>query len=211
MNNYASRPQNQPGRVKKHRATKQLRFNEQGDILCTYCVKYKPKEDYLDCNLSHKHYICGECEREHRKKKLGNINRLIDNVYGHQKASDKILYTWDQLCDWLHKETNFVALYQDWKVYSFEKEYTPTVIRIDASKPFSLDNLRVTTAAHAREYCTHKRERKVIQMDDDGKEIANFSNARVAAQFLNYKCYSNIHEACKGTKKRVAGYRWKYA
>lgn len=211
LNIYASRPQNQPGQVKKHKVTGQPRYNDQGEILCTYCVTYKPKEAYLTCNLRKKHYKCMECEHAYRVSKVGDINRLIDNIYNHQSESGTVLYTWDQLSDWLMKKTNFMEVYKYWKTFEFEKMYTPAVLRIDASKPYSLDNLRVTTSKNARKSIVQKRERRVIQLDDNGKELATYPNARVAAQILNLKNYSRIHEACKRTKGRSAGYFWKYA
>lgn len=179
--------------------------------LCTYCVTYKSSSEFLKTNLSRKFYKCSQCEYQYRKDRLGNINRLIDNIYGHQKEKvGQLAYTIDELSEWL-ATTNFFELHRTWVVYKFDKAYTPTVLRIDPKKPYALDNLRATTATLARLTCSHLRDRKVIQMNDEGNELAIFNNARVAAQFLNYKYYSNIHEACKGSKRKAAGYRWRYA
>jgi hypothetical protein len=211
LERYSCRPQNQPGQVRAHKVTKQPRFNDKNEILCTYCVTYKHKEDFLSCNLDRKYYICVRCEYKRRKRNVGDVNRLIDNIFNHQKKSGEVLYTWDQFCDWLMKKTNFMVVYQTWKSFRFEKWYTPTVLRLDASKPFSLDNLRVTTAKSARELNVRKRERRVIQMDVEGKDLATYPNARVAAELLNYKNYPKIHESCKGLRKSAAGFKWRYA
>jgi hypothetical protein len=208
---YKSRPQNQFGQIKKHRTTKQPRFNELGEILCTYCIVYKPKTDFLLVNLKRRYYRCMKCEHEYRKSRLGNVNRLIDSIYGHQKEkTGQLSYTIDELSEWL-ATTSFFELHRNWVLYHFSKKFTPTVLRINPKKPYTLNNLKVSIASHARTTSSQMRERKVIQLDDDENEIAIFSNARVAAQFLKYKCYSNIHEVCKGRKLRAAGFKWKYA
>lgn len=209
---YKSRPQNQFGQIKKHRITRQSRYDENGNILCTYCITYKPKKDFLLTNLKRHFYRCYVCDYQHRKERVGNINRLIDNIYGHQKEKlgKQPCYTVEQFSAWL-ATTNFFELHRTWIVFNLEKDYVPAVLRINPKKPYALDNLRVTTARLARLTCSHMRDRKIIQLDLDGNELAQFNNARVAAQFLGYKYYSNIHEVCKGTKGTAAGFKWRYA
>lgn len=211
MNDYKSRPQNQFGQIKKHRITGQPRFNSLNEILCTYCITYKQQSDYLAKNLIRKFYICYSCECLHRKERTKNINRLIGNIYNHQKARQDVLpYTFEMFSEWL-QTTNFFDVYRSWVIHEFKKCYTPSVIRINSKNPYSLDNLRVTTTNLTRLACSHTRNRIVVQLDDSGKEIAKFTNARVAAKFLGYKTYSNIHSVCKGKKRKTAfGFKWKY-
>jgi len=193
--------------MRRHRETKQSRYNENGEILCTYCLKYKSKENYFPANLRNRHYKCIECVYVYRNK---NINHLISKIYGHQKAKDKVCYTWDEFAIWLANHTRFIELFKVWVALNFDKTLTPAVMRIDCEEPYSLDNLKVTTASVGRQTCSRKRERCVIQLDKNKTEIARYPNARVAAQILDYKNYSNIHAACKGSKKTAAGFKWRY-
>jgi hypothetical protein len=194
----------------KHRSTKQQRYNEKNEILCTYCTTYKEKEEFLESNLEKHFYKCKLCETKYRKERIGDINRIIDNIYGHQRSNCEVLYSWEQFSQWLIKKTNFLNLYLFWKSVNYDKNFVPAVLRINSSKPYSLDNLKVTTAKFARTLCSKKREKKVIQLDKQGKKIATFCNAKVASEFINYKFFSNIHLVCKGQKKSAGGFMWKY-
>jgi len=101
-------------------------------------------------------------------------------------------------------------IYKIWIESDLNKKLTPTIIRKDSKKPFELNNLKVTTSYMGIINSGKTRQKKVIQFDLNNKEIARFQNARIAAQMLNYKYYSNIHEVCKGKKKTAAGFKWKY-
>lgn len=193
----------------KYRTTKQIRIDKCGNILCTYCMKYKPKKEFLQTNLNRHFYKCILCNYEYRKK---NVNSLICNIYTHQKYRIKgeLPYTVNEFSKWL-ATTNFFDLYRSWVAFGYIKDNIPTVLRIDTKKPYALDNLRVTIAKLARLTFSHMRDRKVIQMDFQNNELATFSNARVAASFLGVKCYSNIHEVCRGRRKTAMGFYWKYA
>lgn len=206
---YKLRPQNQPGSIRNHRTTKQKRFDEQGNILCTYCTTYKPLEAYYESCLKKKRYRCLECVKKSRKDRIGSINRLVGNIYGHQKAKQQLSYTIEEFSKWL-TTTKFFKLHKAWVACGFNKEYVPAVIRIDSKKPYSLDNLKVTTYKLTRYSCSRK-SKKIIQLDLEGKELAVFSNANVAAQFIKYSQSGKIHEVCRGTKKTAGGFKWRYA
>jgi hypothetical protein len=209
---YSKRPQNLSGRIMKHRKTGLPRF-QGNQILCTYCSLYKEQKDFTFSNLNHKHYVCKECSKKYRSNRKGNINRLIDNIFAHQQFSKSkldVLYTWEEFSSWVLQQKKFLTLYKIWIESEFDRNVTPSVIRIDSKKPFTLDNLKITTSRLAQLNSSHSRNRCVAQLDENKNEITRYPNAKIAASLLNYKYYSNIHEACKGKKKRVAGFHWKY-
>lgn len=182
-------------------------------VLCTKCKKYKEKECFNKSCLQNKHYICKECITKYRNTRKANVNRLIDNAYFHQvhsKFKADVLYTWIEFSSWLLNQSEFNKLYQIWIESDCNKDLTPTIIRLDSAKTYSLDNLTITTSRKARLSNVKKRSRTVVQMDKDGKMIAIFQNARVAAKMLNIKLYQNIHNTCTGQRKTCHGFKWKY-
>jgi len=210
-NFYLSRPQNQKGRLMPHRKTKLPRYDKSQNLLCSRCSKYKPLKKFNKSNVEHKQYICNDCLIEYRKIRKPNINRLIDNIYSHQiHSKSEVCYTWDEFCKWVLSNKEFMNIYKIWIESDLNKKLTPTIIRKDSKKPFELNNLKVTTSYMGIINSGKTRQKKVIQFDLNNKEIARFQNARIAAQMLNYKYYSNIHEVCKGKKKTAAGFKWKY-
>lgn len=182
-------------------------------VLCTKCKKYKEKDEFYESCLQKKHYNCKNCLNEYREIRRSNVNRLIDNMYCHQlhsKSKVEVLYTWNELSSWLLNQSEFNKLHQIWVESSCNKDLTPAVIRIDSTKAFSLDNLVITTSKKARLINVNKRNRAVVQMDQNENEIATFPNARVAAKILNITIYQNIHGACAGRRKTCHGFKWKY-
>jgi hypothetical protein len=187
--------------------------HKNGKILCSRCDTYRLQRSYCVSNLKNKHYICSTCLKAYRKSRLGNINRLIDNIYYHQihaKNKPEVKYTWEQFSKWLLSNKDFMVRFNTWTHFDNDKQLIPAVMRKNANESFNFDNLLITTARNAREINNSKRQRPVVQMTEDYVQVAEFPNARVAAKILNVKCYADIHECCKGRRHFCKGYRWKY-
>lgn len=181
-------------------------------ILCSHCHTYKSKEKFNPSCIDHKHYVCADCLRNYRKKRVSNINRLIDNMYYHQiNSKSDVLYSWEQFSTWLLQQSSFISLYELWIDSKLNKKFTPSVVRKDSKKPFSINNLKITTSCMSKLNSSRTRARCVIQMDENNQQLAKYPNSRIAAEMLNYKHYVNIHSVCNNIKKHAAGFKWKYA
>ena len=178
---------------------------------CGRCKRYKNKTEFNISALNNKFYVCKECLVKYRSKMKANINRLINNIYFHQVHTNiSVEYTWDQLSSWLVQQDSFLNLYKRWVSLDCDKKITPAVIRINPNDVYKFNNLKFVTAEEARNINTRKRARPIVQMDVNGKEIARYPNARVAAMMLNLKRYQCIHAVCKGNRKTSLGFKWKY-
>jgi hypothetical protein len=51
---------------------------------------------------------------------------------------------------------------------------------------------------------------KPVQQIKDGIVVAEYPNAAVAADSLNFKSFCNIYSCCSNARKKAAGYNWKY-
>lgn len=95
--------------------------------------------------------FCNKCERErqivHSRTKKG----LIKNIFSHQKSSSKRRnhqlpnYSINELRDWALKSNYFNQLYNDWVLSGYLKSLVPSFDRLDDNKPYSLDNIQITT------------------------------------------------------------------
>lgn len=189
------------------------RINSKGQILCSMCGRFKDKNEFLSNNLKKYRYACQTCLIKYRKDLKPRINRIIDNIYTHQKHSRykvPVLYTWEELSEWVMNNKKFMKLYQEWLAFNMCKSFMPSIIRIDSKKPYSLNNLKVLTARKALLLNTQKRQRPVVQITKEGVELARYPNAKVAAEIIGIKNFSNIHMVCKGVRKTAKGYIWKY-
>lgn len=187
------------------------RIRSDGKIYCSKCCKYRSKEDYNKGVAKRGRYVCKICLRKYRLDYKANINRVLINIYGHQKHTKyPVEYTWEEFSEWATSNRDFMDGYRLWLDMECHKSLIPAVIRIDCTKPFSLNNLKACTAKEARNINIQKRQRGVTQYSLDGVELSKYPNARIAAKIVGITNYSNIHLVCKGQRPYAKGYVWKY-
>jgi len=71
------------------------------------------------------------------------------------------------------------------------------------------ENLEWCDPMYNNNYGTHKKARKVVQMDMQSNIITEYPSTREAARVLGLNPHS-IANVCRGLKKQTGGYRWKY-
>ena len=59
--------------------------------------------------------------------------------------------------------------------------------------------------------CKGKGTKAVVMISLDGEELETFESVEKAAKAVGLKSPSNISSCCKGKKKKIGGYKWKYA
>ena len=108
-----------------------------GKIFCTKCKQYKLPKSFNESCLKKRHYICKSCAKKYRKSRKQNINRIIDNIFAHQKYSKSkvdVKYTWEELSEWLLLNSDFLLRYQEWIKSKCNSDLMPTVIRKKENK-----------------------------------------------------------------------------
>ena len=110
---------------------------------------------------------CKKCISELRKKTHHSKQGLIQIMYSkqlyrqHLRFNLKLDYSLEDLRNWAFKQDNFDLLFQNWERSSFKKDEVPSCDRIDATKPYSLDNLQLLTWEQNFEKSHQERQRPV--------------------------------------------------
>ena len=117
----------------------------------------------------------------------------------------------------MSKQPNTEQLWQDYQDSNHARDYAPSIDRLEDSKPYTLDNIRLTTwydnNTKARQH--HKEgilaagvpKRAVIAQFPDGS-IQEFISAAEAGRQTNTE-KNNIGRACR-TGIRANGIYWSY-
>ena len=103
--------------------------------------------------------VCLECLREMEHAGKGLCSRcfwrtkenLASKIYAKQRASSRRRnhpypnYNLKEFKIWFYSQPNLNMLYSNYKDSVFDKNLVPSVDRKEDSKPYSLDNIQLTT------------------------------------------------------------------
>jgi len=192
---------------------------------CTKCLKTKSIEKFRKRKASNDGLspICKYCanlrDENYRRSKDG----LITKIYNHQRDNCKArkynppTYTKQELKDWLFSQELFHELFKKWEQKNFESRYTPSIDRKDDYKSYTIENIKITTWNNNRK--KHHNDRKnginnkvskaVMQYSMDNMKIKEYHSAREAERQTEID-NGRIGECCKGSRKSIGGYKWKY-
>lgn len=143
----------------------------------------------------------------YEKTERGWIGRVIA---GQRSSSKKRKhqppnYTWIELLKWAKEQSNYIELHNNWKNSGYNRWFRPSCDRISDNKPYTLDNLTLTTW----QINSDKKKRSIIQYTNDGYFIKRWESATIAAYTLNIS-RSSIGDCCAGRIKTSARYIWQY-
>ena len=170
--------------------------------------------------------ICKSCVAERNKEYWRTPKGRISQIFATQVTNSKQRkhpspkYTRKTLTDWAY-QNGLCVLHRQWKDSGYLKEYVPSVDRIDPTKEYSLDNIRLVTwkennekAYEDRKTCRHitKQNRRIRQLDMAGKLISTFDSISSASRLTGITRI-NINDVCrkKAHCKSAGGYIWEYA
>ena len=94
---------------------------------------------------------CKQCEAEDSTKRQRTKFGIFARLYSHQceasrkRGHEKPQYTWNELRSNFIDTPLFNKIYDEWVKSNFLKEKAPSFDRIDNSKGYSFDNIRLTT------------------------------------------------------------------
>jgi hypothetical protein len=174
-----------------------------------------------------KDYMVGYRQRNKR-----TVDGWVTKVYGRMRLSSKERdmalpsFTKEELKKW-STEQGLEKLLYNWIEKNCPKNLTPSVDRIDDYRPYSIDNIKLTTWEE-----NNKRGRGSIKVKDlvhsklgniakemfskpvakstrEGKVLAIYPSAREAAR-QNDTDSGSIAKVCRGEKITHHNYKWSY-
>lgn len=197
---------------------------------CRHCGVEKKLEEFRHRNANEKHCfyyeaICKDCDRARVTNFQRTAKGIVSKIYARQRNSSvqrghpMPSYSLDELRAWVHGQEIFWKLHEQWVAGGFAKKLTPSLDRIDNSKPYELSNLRIVTwkENHAKysedvknhTNCSNTRFRPVIQLDLNGKILNEYPSGALAARATNART-SGIMAAAQGISDTSKGFRWVY-
>ncbi len=156
---------------------------------------------------------------KYKRSKKGQVTKIYSNQKtcsikrGHELPS----YTKEELRDWLYSQKEFHEIYNTWVESNYDRNLAPSVDRDDDYKPYSFDNIEITTWGEnakksykeAKSGKNGKRNKIVQQFTLDGEFIAEYvSSMEAERQTGNY--HSHITNNCKGKHNHIGGFIWKF-
>lgn len=169
--------------------------------------------------------VCKPCVSERNKEYWRTPKGRISSIFATQVSSSKqrkhVLpkYTREELLEWAY-QNNLLTLHQQWEKSGYLKDYVPSIDRLDPTKEYSLDNIRLVTwkennekAYEDRKTCRHitKQNRRIRQLDMTGKLLSTFNSISSASRLTGITRI-NINDVCrkKAHCKSAGGYIWEY-
>lgn len=188
---------------------------------CNECKTVKVITEF-----SAKASYCKPCVRVRVKRYGRTPYGRITAIYNAQKSSSITRghplpeYTKEQLYLWAI-DNGLLTLIDSWESSNYDKNYTPSVDRLNSYLPYTLSNIRLTTwkdnnykAYEDRKACiyTTSQNRRIEQLSLDGRHIAFYSSISNASRLTGIT-RTNINAMCKGKHhvKTVGGFIWRYA
>ena len=189
---------------------------------CTKCKKEKSSSEFYkrkDRTIKSVSSSCKECIKERTSATAKTLNGVISGIYSHQKQSKEFkipTYTKTEFESWCLNNKTFTRLYDLWVAAGYIKDKKPTIDRLDNSKGYSFDNIRVVTwfENRNREYKdmqlgTSNKCKGVMKYTVNNVFIEKYGSIKIAAKSNNMTA-EYISECCRGKRKIYKGFIWRF-
>lgn len=168
-----------------------------------------------------------EYNKIYRKTHKGEFKNWLTKTYGRMKRDNRnkfnleLPFTKQEFSEWVLSK-KIIELLNNYKNNNFDKNFNPSIDRIDDYKGYSFDNIQLITwkennekgrkSFKNKEQCSkmakEKWSKKVIQRDLEGNIITIFNSTHDVNRILGFDS-SLIARACR-LNKISKGYRWEY-
>lgn len=192
---------------------------------CTACLQEKPISEFRSHKFGKygRQSWCRPCEGIKGIERGRTISGVIRTIYNSQRQSSRFRnhpmpsYTFYELERWILSQDDFKHIYDCWVKSNYNTMEKPSCDRLNNEKPYSLDNLRITTwGDNKQQYrediksglCT-KHCKPVLQYELTGDFIKEHQSINGAARCLNI-CAGHISRACNGKLNKTGGFIWKF-
>ncbi len=169
---------------------------------------------------------CKECTYQDNLNYRHTKKGLVSSIFQHQKHSSKKrknippTYSQDDLKEWLFSQPLFHILYDNWKRLDYQKEYTPSVDRLNDYVGYSISNIQLMTWGENKTKShndvkngkNNKYNRAVVQIDKNSHNIIReYYSISEASRMTDIKI-SAISGVCKNKKHYLSagGFLWEF-
>jgi len=123
----------------------------------------------------------------------------------------------NELKRWIYSnyKLKFYQLRKLWKKSGYKKDLVPSINRLDDYKPYTLDNIELTTwkINYNKSRISPKfllsNSRPLIKKDLFNKPLTRYCSIREASRKENI-CSTSINNVCRNKLKTAGGFKWEY-
>jgi hypothetical protein len=142
----------------------------------------------------------------YRKGKKG----VVTNIYHHMKSRHEIDFDLNYMHEF-SKCKKFDRLFNEWVSAGYNKQFKPTIDRINHKLPYLKTNIQWLTWAENRFKQTMERRcRKGAVLQLLGDEVIQRYDSQRQAVIITGISQGNLSMALTGKRKYCGGYIWKY-
>lgn len=168
---------------------------------------------------------CKECLAKEQllygRSAKGRITIMYSNMKKRAKARGvrcPLTFNIDEFKEWiLNNQEDFDAVYLKWVNNDYDKDFTPTIDRIDSHSGYKFSNMRIVSYSdNVNFYRTDMMNKKGVNQKLvavkcytlDDKYIGQFRSLADASFFINQTVSSVIRECIDGKRRSAGGYKW---
>lgn len=195
---------------------------------CKRCELTKPYDMFTKSPSNKDGFVtvCKPCKAEQNREYGRTPKGRLSFIFASQRGSSKErghpepTYSRKELYEWAY-QNGYEDLHTSWADSGFQKDLAPSVDRLDDSRGYSMDNIRLVTWKENNDkmYATRKagtritaQNKAVNQLALDGSFIKTYPSVATAGRATGIQ-RTNINAYCKGNKTsaHVGGFLWEYA
>ena len=188
--------------------------------ICNECKINKPDEDFYKSQK----YTCSSCLKKRKKAWYRTESGVLKTIYNSMKQSsikrkhDPPNFSFNDFKNWMYNN-GFRFFYSIWINIDYNKNEKPSCDRLNDSKPYTLDNIKLTQWVNNKDHQFQDvmngnlvvgiKHTPVIAINiKTGKQQIFISQAD-AARKLNCS-QGHIGSVCRNKRKSHKGYIFKY-
>lgn len=169
------------------------------------------------------YYYCRSCANEMAVVQSRTVKGVLCHMYSAQRYCSKRRnlpmpeYKKNEFVKWILGQPAFMILYNNWVNSNYSRWQKPSVDRIDESKTYSFDNIRLVSWLDNHNSAVKNKMlglgsqgmccKEIMQFTFDGKFIEQYLSGAEATRAT--KIYG-VCNAANGSKNFAGGYIWIY-
>lgn len=168
-------------------------------------------------------YVCKKCHAESMILYYQSVKGLITRIYANQRESCRSRkhqypsYSKNELSDFLLSNKTFLSLFVDWASSGYKKNLAPSLDRIDESKTYSFDNIRIVTFQENMMAHTEMTKKGIGSSAGQCKSVLQFTmNGEFVKEYVSVNAARRetgilgIPHSLKGRHTHAGHFVWKF-